>query len=102
MGINEFDNNHPVFGNIKEAIQTLVKQRYVPGFWSHNSFSIYFLSIYILYRQNGAPWDLFWFWSAALYLLIWRSDVLLQENPVLKPILVAQLAVYSLVVQVYS
>lgn len=29
MGINEFDNSHPLFGNIKEAINTLVKQRYV-------------------------------------------------------------------------
>lgn len=28
-GINEFDNNHPDLGNIKEAIQTLIKQRYV-------------------------------------------------------------------------
>lgn len=30
MGINEFDNDHPLFGNIKMAIETLVKQRYVP------------------------------------------------------------------------
>ncbi|KAG0567856.1 hypothetical protein M758_7G109200 [Ceratodon purpureus] len=29
MGINEFDNSHPMFGNIKEAITTLVKQRYI-------------------------------------------------------------------------
>ncbi|XP_024396132.1 uncharacterized protein [Physcomitrium patens] len=29
MGIDEFDNSHPVFGNIKENIQTLVKQRYI-------------------------------------------------------------------------
>lgn len=42
MGINEFDNSHPVFGNIKEAIQTLVKQRYVTGFRLLNS-SRYFL-----------------------------------------------------------
>lgn len=28
-GINEFDNNHPDLGNIKEAIQTLIKQRYI-------------------------------------------------------------------------
>lgn len=29
MGINEVDTSHPVFGNIREAIQTLVKQRYI-------------------------------------------------------------------------
>lgn len=29
MGINEFDNDHPLFGNIKMAIETLVKQRYI-------------------------------------------------------------------------
>lgn len=28
-GINEFDNNHPDLGNVKEAIQTLIKQRYI-------------------------------------------------------------------------
>lgn len=29
MGIHECDNSHPVFGNVKEAIQTLVRQRYI-------------------------------------------------------------------------
>lgn len=55
MGINEFDNSHPVFGNIKEAIQTLVKQRYVPGFWLHNSsrcLLFYLLRKYLLFVSS--------------------------------------------------
>lgn len=100
MGINEVDNSHPVFCNIREAIQTLVKQRCVPGSCFSNFFSVYFLSIYFLYHQTKLLGICFGFEYS--YLLIWRCDILSQENHALQPIFVVYLSVYLLIVQVYS